>query len=398
MLPAASALTPDVLACLALWAEQFPGGALLFTVGMFILLLSVLVFVHELGHYLAARSVRIKVLAFSIGFGRALLRWRDRHGTEWKVGWLPLGGYVQMLGQEDLQPSVASAQPGHYMSKTVAQRAWVVLAGPLANLLLGVVVLWGAFLLGEQKLRAEVGAVLPDMPAAGLLQPGDVIEQLNGVPVADWDALLEGISANPRLPLALTLQRGTDVVMVTVTPQVQTHTDIFGDTHQVGRIGIAPSGAVLVVPRGPVAALARAVERTYELTTLTLKSVWKLLIGAMGAENLTGPLGIANITGQAAHGGFYALLILAALISINLCVVNLFPLPILDGGHLVLLTLERLRGRPLGMVAQEWAFRVGLVCLVGLALLSTFNDVKRFGWLGGGSPAAAAQGSSASTP
>ena len=389
---------PDWLANLAAWAQQTPGGETLFTVVVFVLLLSFLVFVHELGHYLAARQVGIRVLAFSIGFGRAWLRWQDKNGTAWKIGWLPLGGYVHMLGQEDHKPSSTSRAKGHYMSKTVWQRAWVVAAGPLANLGLGVALLWGAFCLGEQRLQPEVGTVLPGMPAAGVLQPGDNITHLNGQPLADWDALLEAVSASPGQPMRLIVQRQGTIFAATLTPQQQTHTDIFGEVHQVGRVGIAPSGAVLTVPRTPLAALGRALERSYELMALTLKSVWKLLIGAMGAENLTGPLGIANITGQAAHSGVYALLVLAALISMNLCVVNLLPLPILDGGHLVLLVLERLRGKPLGVVAQEWAFRVGLACLVGLALLSTFNDLKRFGWLGAGRVVAAAQGGSTAQP
>jgi regulator of sigma E protease len=390
--------SPDLLAQLALRVQQIPGGETAFTVGLFILLLSVLVFAHELGHYLAARQVGIKVLAFSIGFGRALFAWRDAHGTEWKIGWLPLGGYVQMLGQEDLKASTKSRQSGHYMSKSIAQRAWVIVAGPLANVVLGVVVLWGAFGLGEQRLRAEVGAVLAAMPAMGVLQTGDMVQWFNGTAVAGWEELYEQISDNTGTPITLGVQRGGALLQVSLTPQVKEHTDLFGDTHTVGRIGIAPSGSLYTVEHGPLEALGRALERTYELTALTVKSLWKLLTGAIGAENLTGPLGIADITGQTAHSGFYALLMLTALISINLCVVNLFPLPVLDGGHLVFLALEKLRGRPLSAVAQEWAFRVGLLCIVGLALLSTFNDVKRFGWVGEAPGASATPAGTATQP
>ncbi len=387
--------TPDLLARLANLAQQIPGGELAFTVVLFIVLLSGLVFVHELGHYLAARHVGIKVLAFSLGFGRALASWEDSHGTRWKVGWLPLGGYVQMLGQEDLKASTSSRLAGHYMSKSIAQRAYVILAGPLANLLLGAVVLWGAFMLGEQRLQAQIGSVMPNMPATAILQPKDVITALNGQPVAGWEELLQAISANTGAPLQLTVQRASSLQTVVLTPKVQTHTDIFGDTHTVGRLGITPSGAMYTVAHGPFSALQRAVEKSTEFTVLTVKSLWKLITGAIGTENLTGPLGIADITSQTAHSGVYALLILMALISINLCVVNLFPLPVLDGGHLVFLVLEKLRGRPLGAMAQEWAFRVGFIAIVGLALLSTFNDVKRFGWVDETPATAAPEGTEA---
>lgn len=380
MTPATTPPLPaDFLAKAATFAQSLPGGDTAFTIVLFILLLSLLVFVHELGHYLAARRVGIKVLAFSIGFGRALISWTDKNNTRWKIGWLPLGGYVQMLGQEDLKASTQSAQKGHYMSKSVYQRAFVIVAGPLANLLLGVALLWGAFSLGEQKLKAEVGALVPAMPAAAVLQVGDVVTHVANQPVAGWEELLDVISHSPAEPLALSLERAGQPLQVTLTPQIQAHTDVFGETHTVGRIGVAPSGTTYTIARNPIEAFSRAVERGTELTGLTMKSLWKLLTGAMSADNLTGPLGIANLTGQTAHSGFYALLILGALISINLGVVNLVPLPVLDGGHLVLLLLEKLRGKPLGAQAQEWAFRAGLACIIGLAVLSTFQDLRRLG-------------------
>jgi regulator of sigma E protease len=392
MLAIAQPIAPDFLARTAAWAQTVPGGDFVFTVGLFVALLGVLIFIHELGHYWAARHVGIKVLAFSVGFGKAIVSWEDKHGTYWKIGWLPLGGYVQMLGQEDLKPSQRTGQRGHYMSKTIAQRAYVIVAGPFANLLLGLVVLWGAMLLGEQKLQAEVGEVLPTMPAMGILQKGDMILSLDGQNVMGWDELQRRISENTGVPAALQVQRGEGLLALTITPQVQTHTDVFGDEHRVGRLGIAPSGATFTIERNPLEALVRAAVRTYEYTALTLKSLWKLLTGAIGADNLTGPLGIANITGQTAHTGFYALLMLTALITINLCIVNLFPIPVLDGGHLVLLAIEQARGKPLGAMAQEWAFRVGLLCILMLAALSTFNDVKRLGFLPGENTPSAEQG------
>jgi len=168
----------------------------------------------------------------------------------------------------------------------------------------------------------------------------------------------------------------------TVAPQVTTFTDFLGNEHTVGRLGIAPSYNTFVVQHPPIQAITRAAERTWEITSLTVQSLYKLLIGAVSPENLTGPLGIANLTGQTASSGLFALGMFMVVITINLCIVNLFPLPVLDGGHLVFLAYEKLRGKPLGDVAQEWAFRLGLACILMLAGFATFNDVKNLGWVG----------------
>lgn len=378
----------DFLARLAELAQSIPGGELAFTIALFIIVLSILVFVHEWGHYLAARSVGIKVQAFAIGFGRPILSWVDSAQTRWQVGWIPLGGYVQMLGQEDLKATRASREEGHFMAKSVGQRAWVIVAGPLANLVFGFLLLIVIMLTGEHKLKAEVGQVLPDMPAAGILQVGDVVRAANGQPIEDWPAMLEVISANGAQPLRLEVLRGVseaekEVVVVEIVPVVKTFTDLLGDTHTVGRIGVAPSYATFVVQHGPLDALREAGWKTWELTALTVKSLYKLMIGAVSADNLTGPLGIANLTGQTASSGMFALMMFMVVISINLCIVNLFPLPILDGGHLVMLAYEKISGRPLGAVAQEWLFKAGLACILALVGFATFNDVKRLGLLGG---------------
>lgn len=378
----------DFLARLAEMAQGLPGGEMMFTVVLFILVLSILVFVHEWGHYFAARSVGVRVQAFAIGFGRPLFSWVDKAQTRWQVGWIPLGGYVQMLGQEDLKATRTSQEAGHFMSKSIGQRAWVIVAGPLANLIFGFLLLIVIMLTGEHKLKAEVGQVLPDMPAFGILQEGDVVRALNGVPVEDWNGMLEVISASGGEPLKLEILRGEteaekEALVVEIVPAVKTFTDLLGDTHTVGRIGVAPSYATFVVQHGPLDALREAAWKTWELTSLTVKSLYKLMIGAVSAENLTGPLGIANLTGQTASSGMFALMMFMVVISINLCIVNLFPLPVLDGGHLVMLAYEKVVGRPIGAVAQEWLFKFGLACIVLLVVFSTFNDVKRLGLIGG---------------
>jgi regulator of sigma E protease len=387
MNPISNTIPPEGLARVAEIMASVPGGALLFTVVLFVLVLSILVFVHELGHYLAARQMGVKVLAFAIGFGRPLLKWNDKHGTEWRIGWLPLGGYVQLMGQTDLEATRKSKAKGHYMSKPVWRRAWIIIAGPLANLVLGFVVLWGAFMLGEQRPQAVIGSVISDMPAAGVLQVGDRILSLNTTPIEAWDDMLAGMNVlSQQSPLGvrvvmLEIERAGQIQKLLLAPKVIEVTDIFGQTHRAARLGVVPSGVVFEVAHTPLSAAHRALERTWELTSLTVRAIWKLLTGAIGTENLTGPLGIADLTGQSAQLGVYALLMLMAVVSINLCIVNLFPLPVLDGGHLLMLAYEALRGKPVAARVQEWGYRIGLSCIVGLAVLSTYQDARRFGWV-----------------
>ncbi|PZP39813.1 MAG: RIP metalloprotease RseP [Pseudomonas fluorescens] len=372
---------PDFLSHLATLAQSIPGGTTAFTVVLFILVLGLLIFVHEMGHYLAARSVGIRVEAFSIGFGREIFGWNDKHGTRWKIGWMPMGGYVQMHGQEDGKAYSHVEDSDSYSAKSVWQRAWVIVAGPLANLLFGFVLLLAVMLGGEHRLMAQVGQTVPDMPAAAVFQTGDTILAINTEPVADWDAFQKTVQDNLDKPMEVTFDRAGQMQTASLSPKVSQFTDRLGNEHTVGRLGIAPSYATFVVQHPPIEAVSRAAERTWEITSLTVISLYKLLIGAVSADNLTGPLGIANLTGQTASSGLFALTMFMVVITINLCIVNLFPLPVLDGGHLVFLVYEKLRGKPLGMKAQEWAFRFGLACIIGLAGFATFNDVKNFGFI-----------------
>lgn len=374
---------PDLLARLVAWAASLPGGATVVTVVLFVLVLSTLVFVHEFGHFWAARRAGIRVRVFSIGFGTALLKWRDKHDTQWQVGWLPLGGYVEMLGQVDGAAVVARSEPDAYPNKTIGQRAGVIAAGPLANLLFAFVVLVLVMLTGEHKLKAEVGATLPDQPAHGVLQPGDLIVGLNGQPVREWQDVPDVISDQAGQTVQVTVQRAGSEVTVPLVPLKTTFTDLLGDTHTVGRLGIAPSYGTFVVQHGPLDAVLRAGERWWELLSLTVTSLYKLVIGAISVDNLTGPLGIADLTGQTAAQGMFTLLMFMVVISINLGLVNLLPLPVLDGGHLVLLALEKLRGKALGARAQEWLFKGGFALIIGLAVLATTNDLRRLGLFGG---------------
>lgn len=377
--------SPDFLSHLATFAQGFPGGGTAFTTVLFILVLGTLIFVHEMGHYIAARSVGIRVEAFSIGFGRELFGWNDKHGTRWKIGWLPMGGYVQMYGQEDGKAYSHASEPDSFSAKTVLQRAWVIAAGPLSNLVFGFLLLLAVMLTGEHRLKAQVGQLVPDMPAAAVFQPGDTILAMNTEPVEDWDAFQKKTQDSLDHPIEILFERngpnGPVTQTATVTPQVKTFTDYLGNSHTVGRLGVAPSYDTFVVKHPPVQAIGRAASRTWEITSLTVLSIYKLAIGAVSADNLTGPLGIANLTGQTAASGVFALCMFMVVITINLCIVNLFPLPVLDGGHLLFLIYEKIRGKPLGAVAQEWSFRFGLLCIIGLAGFATLNDVRNLGFL-----------------
>lgn len=374
--------SPDFLSHLASLAQAIPGGTTAFTTIMFILVLGLLIFVHELGHYLAARSVGIRVETFSIGFGKEIFGWNDKRGTRWKIGWMPMGGYVQMHGQEDGKAYSHENEPDSFSAKTVLQRAWVIAAGPLFNLLFGFVLLIAIMLGGEHKMLPQVGQTLPDMPAAAVFQPGDTILTMDGKPISDWTEFTDTTQAAMDKPIAFTFDRAGQQQTATVAPKVTTFTDFLGNEHTVGRLGIAPSYNTFVVKHPPVQAITRAAARTWEITSLTVVSLYKLMIGAVSPDNLTGPLGIANLTGQTASSGLFALSMFMVVITINLCIVNLFPLPVLDGGHLVFLAYEKLRGKPLGAVAQEWAFRLGLACILALAGFATLNDVKNLGWIG----------------
>jgi regulator of sigma E protease len=350
-------------------------------VAAFILVLGILVFVHEWGHYAAARSVGITVQAFAIGFGRPLVQWVDKHKTHWQIGWLPLGGYVQMLGQEDGKAYSHKNRKDSFANKAIWQRAWVVVAGPLMNLVFAFVLILGLMLAGERQLKPELGNILPNMPAAGVLEKGDIVRQADDTMIITWDDFQTYIADHAGKTVRLVVERNGIAQQMNIVPQGAEYKDLLGDSHKVGRVGVAPSYAAFVQHRSMAGAFNRAVTHTYELTSMTVRAFGKLLIGAIAPENLTGPLGIADMAGQTAANGLYAVATLMAIISVNLMVINLFPLPVLDGGHLLFLAYEKLRGRPLPDRVQGVALQIGLTLIVMLAVFATFNDVKRFGWI-----------------
>ena len=358
----------------------------------FVLVLGVLVFVHELGHYLAARWRGVHVEAFSIGFGHAIASWSDRRGTVWKLCWLPLGGYVKLHGQErpeDVTPEErARWLPGRtFQEKSVFSRAIIVAAGPIANFLLAMVLFAALFaVIGRPMTLPVIGDVMPDgaAAAAGLLA-GDRVEAIAtatspAVRIVNFEDIQKIVSAHPAERLEVTVQRhapdgdakGADPLL---TLPVTTGTR---DAGRVGVLGIR-GGSVEYIKIDPASAVLAGVTQTWDVTAQTFAGVAQMLTGSRGTEDLGGPLRIAQLSGQVAQLGLASLVSFIAVLSVNLGLINLFPIPVLDGGHLVFFLAEAIRGRPIPPRAQAAGFRAGMALLAGLFVFATWNDLSHLG-------------------
>jgi regulator of sigma E protease len=360
---------------------------LLRSAASFIVVLGVLVFFHELGHYLAARWRGVKVDAFSIGFGRAIATWTDRSGTAWKLAWLPLGGYVKLHGQErpqDAPEDVRAAWvPGRtFHDKSVGSRAIVVAAGPVANFVLAIVLFAVLFaVVGHPVTLPVVQTVMPHSAAATAgLHPGDRIEAVNGKPIGDFLALQTVVEAHPDARLTLTLRRDGKTLTVPVVTGTRTL-----DGKRMGLLGVA-GGLLAYQPMSLPAAIGAGVSETWEVTAKTAEGVAQMIAGTRGTKDLGGPLRIAQLSGQVAELGLPSLLSFIAVLSVNIGLINLFPIPVLDGGHLLFFLFEWIRGRPLPARAQEYGFRAGLALLAGVFVFATWNDLAHLGlfhWFAG---------------
>ena len=342
-----------------------------------LVVLGLLVLVHEAGHFVVARWAGVRVTRFSVGFGRVLFRW-TRGGTEYVLSALPLGGYVKMAGEHRHEQTHA---PEEFLSKPPGVRAGIVLAGPLVNHLVSILTLWVVLVTGYPEMLPAVGRVVDDMPAkqAGILV-GDRIRAVNGQHIRTWDELTEQVHRSPGQPLALLVERRGQTLTVAVTPVAKTVTDPFGQPKQVGLVGVAPSGAFETRTIPPLQAVRTTVAKQVEWTGHIALSLWSLATGRVSMQDsLTGPIGIVYMTSEAARMGLGSLLYLVSLFSLSLAVFNLFPIPILDGGHLVFLALEKLRGRPLSVQVQEKAAQISFAVLVLLAVFVCANDLQRLG-------------------
>ena len=368
--------------------ETLAQPGILFTLAAFALVIGVLVFVHEYGHYGMARLFGIKVDTFAVGFGREIAGWTDRRGTRWKLGWLPLGGYAKFAGDMNAasQPDPAlEALPDAekaelFQFRPLWQRALVVAAGPGINFLFAIL-LFAVFFMtyGHQYTPPVAGDVRAGTPAAEAgIRSGDRFVSLDGQGVARFEDMIRIISINPGQPVELVIERDGDRIEKTVTPKIIREEDRFGNSYTRGILGIS-SGQAVVERRGPVSAVRHAVVETWNTVRMMADTLAQIITGRRAIDELGGPIKIAQFSGQSASLGLPSLIGFIALISINLGFMNLLPIPMLDGGHLFLYALEGIRRRPLNPRVQEWAFMSGFALLMSLMLFLTWNDLASFG-------------------
>ncbi|MFQ5954042.1 MAG: RIP metalloprotease RseP [Kiloniellales bacterium] len=363
-----------------------------FHVILFLILITVLVFVHEMGHYLVARWNGVRVEVFSIGFGPEVVGWTDRHQTRWKISLIPLGGYVKMFGEmlvPEKEPGAetSSMSPAEravaFNTKRLGQRSAVVVAGPIANFLFAVVVfalLFSTF--GQSYTVPKVTSVMPESAAerAGL-RPGDVFKVIDGMAIDRFEDVQRIVGLRPNVPLEIVVLRDGREVTLTATPVLKELKDSRGKIVQrVGLLGVHGS-ARESVRHDPVTAVWRAGKETVDLTFATLTAVGQMIAGTRPADEIGGPLRIAKFTGDVAQRNLPDLIWFMAYISINLGLINLFPIPMLDGGHLLFYMAEMVRGRPLGARAQEYGFRLGWVLVLTLIVFVMWNDIVYLGWI-----------------
>jgi regulator of sigma E protease len=350
----------------------------------FLALLTVLVFVHEYGHYIVARWCGVRVEVFSIGFGPELFGRNDRHGTRWKVSAIPLGGYVKMFGQG---ANLLEGEAGKAMTnaerqvafdyKSVWRRMAIVAAGPIANYIFAAVVFATVFAIHGKDIAAPViGEVLQGSAAAEAgLQPGDKVIALNGSKVATFDDIREFVQLNLDQEIAISFQRNGATQTVQARPTVRIEKDARGKEIRLGLLGVQAAAKSTYAQLGPVDAVVDGVKRTFDVSGAMLKGVWQMITGVRPSDEMGSVLRIAYISGEIAQVSMWSLVLFAAMLSVNLGLVNLFPIPLLDGGHLAYYAIEAVRGKPLGERIQEWGFRIGIAFVLGLMLFATWNDL-----------------------
>jgi regulator of sigma E protease len=370
----------------------------------FLFVLTIVVFFHELGHFLIARWNGVRVLVFSVGFGRELFGFTDRHGTRWKLSAIPLGGYVKFFGDESAastpdQATLATMpveeRRHSFFYQSVRARAAIVVAGPVANFILAVVLFAGIFsLYGKPNAAARVDAVQPESAAAAAgFQAGDTVVAINGRTIGSFADMQRIVSENAGTPLEITVDRGGAKLDLKAVPALKEVKDSFGNVHRIGILGITRSLGPDDAKRetvDPFTGVVLGVQETWYIVDKTLSYLGGVVIGAQAADQLGGPARIMQVSGQVwgagkssggAGGGLVALLQLAAVLSVSIGLLNLFPIPLLDGGHLMFYGVEAARGRPLSERAQEFGFRIGLAIVMLLMVFATFNDIRHLtGW------------------
>jgi regulator of sigma E protease len=339
--------------------------------------LGILIVIHELGHFLVAKKSGVGVITFSIGFGPKLFK-KKIGETEYAVSAFPLGGYVKMVG-EDPQDEVSAVDiHKSFAHQPLAKRAAIVAAGPISNLLLAVVIfLWTFVTYGVPVSTTQIGGITQNSPAAAAgLQKGDRIVGVGDQPIEKWEDLSRRIRESQGKPLHLRVMRDNREIEITVSPARSETRNVFGEKQEVWFIGIASEPAI---ERGnPLLAVGQAFYKTGEYSVVTLLALFKMVTGDLSPKNLGGPLLIAQMAGQQAREGLASFFFFVAMLSINLGVLNLLPIPVLDGGHLFFFLLEWLLGRPVEVKQRERAQQVGIFILIGVMIYAFYNDIARF--------------------
>ena len=352
----------------------------------FLAVFTVVVFIHEFGHYGVARLCGVKVEVFSIGFGRELFGHTAKSGTRWKLSAVPLGGYVKFFGDEGpssrIDTHIERMTPADravcFHFKPLAQRAAVVAAGPMANFVLAIGLLMGLFMIaGQESTQAVVGEVLEDSAAreAGFL-PGDRVIRIDDTSIQRFQQLREIVMFAPDVPMNMGVIRDGVEISIDVTPRAIERTGPLGNVHIIGQMGISVAAGDYV-RLGPIDAFGAAVTETYVLVKRSLQGLLEILLGRRDSSELGGPIMLAQMAGQSAEAGLRPLIHLMVIVSASLGLINLFPIPMLDGGHLAFFAVEAARGRPLGERAQEFSYMIGFAVVISLMAFATFNDLTR---------------------
>ena len=344
----------------------------------FIIVLGVLIFFHEFGHFLIARLFGVGVEKFSLGFGPRLIG-KKIGITDYRLSAIPLGGYVKMVGEEPDAQIAPQDLPLSFTHKHVAKRMLIVAAGPVFNILLAVIIFFGIFFFsGTLILKPSIGSVRAGSPAlAAGLEKGDLITQINGSPINSWDEMAEIINASQGRTLDLTVRRQDSTLDFSIAPEKVTTKNIFGEDVQRYVVGITASGESYSKEMNLFQAASESLIQTYRVTELMVVIIAKLIKGDISTNTLGGPIMIAQMAGDSAKAGVGSLISFIAVISINLAIINLLPIPVLDGGHLLFFFIEAVKGRPVSIKVREVAQQVGLFILILLMILVFYNDITR---------------------
>jgi regulator of sigma E protease len=365
------------------------GDSVLSYILPFLFVLTLVVFFHELGHFIVARWCKVDVKVFSIGFGREIFGFDDKKGTRWRISWIPLGGYVKFAGDENaasapdadaIKNMSEEERAGNFHAKTLAQRAAVVVAGPVANFLLAIAIFAFIFtFIGQRHTLPFVDAVTENSAASNAgFKEGDLVLSIDGEPIESFGEMQRIVSISADQELTIFVKRKGTEIELKATPRKQETTDVFGNSIRRGLLGIRRSASPedwVLKKYDPLTSVWMGTKETYFVITRTLSYLYDVITGREKADQLGGPIRIAQISGQVATAGFFALLNLGAILSVSIGLINLFPVPMLDGGHLLFYGIEAIRGRPLSEKSQEIGFRIGLALVLMLMIFATWNDL-----------------------